>query len=239
MNRTEAAVIFDLDGVLTDTAELHYQSWKQLADQEGLPFDRAANEALRGLSREDSLARLLGGRAGDYPESRRRELAERKNQDYLARVARLHPGDLMPGAERLLGELARRGARLAVASSSRNARTVIERLGIGGYLQAIVDGIDAPRSKPDPQVFVLAAERLAVAAQCCVVVEDAESGVAAALAAGMKVAGIGPRQRVAGAHLLVDTIAALTAESVLRLADGECPLAAGARVAPPRTAGGR
>jgi kojibiose phosphorylase len=203
-------VIFDLDGVLTDTAELHYQSWQRIADELGLPFDRHANEALRGLSREESLERLLGPRSAEFSPQRKQEITARKNAEYLARVSSMTPADLLPGARELLTAVRETGLGVAVASSSRNAGAVIDRLGIRALLDAVVDGNDAPRSKPDPQVFLLAAERLGVPPRRCAVVEDAASGVAAALAAGMKVVGIGPRERVGAAHLVVAAIGELS-----------------------------
>jgi len=220
MEQSGLAVLFDLDGVLTDTAELHYQSWCLIARELGVPFDRRANEALRGLSREQSLLRLLGSHAGRFTRQQRDELLARKNAEYLRRVDRLGPADLLPGAAELLADLRRRGVRVAVASSSRNARRVIERLGIAERLDAIVDGNDAPRSKPDPQVFQLAAERLGVAPAWCVVVEDAEAGVEAARAAGMKVVGVGPPQRVGQADHVVRCTAELTADVLVDLAAG-------------------
>lgn len=213
----DAAVIFDLDGVLTDTAELHYQSWQRIADELGVPFDRQANEALRGLSRGESLERLLGARSADFSPQRKQEITARKNADYLERVARMTPADLLPGARELL--IAARQAELgvALASASRNAGAVIDRLGIRALLDVIVDGNDAPRSKPDPQIFLLAADRLHVPPPRCVVVEDAGSGVAAALAAGMSVVGIGPKQRVGQAHLIVPAIGELTVAMIRSL----------------------
>jgi beta-phosphoglucomutase len=217
MTHIIAAVIFDLDGVLTDTAELHFQSWKWIADELGVPFDRAANEHLRGLGRDESLARLLGARAGNFTPQQKAEITRRKNDDYLHRVERMSPTDLLPGAAELLRNLRRNDVKLAVASSSRNAHAVIDRLGIRGQLDAIVDGNDAPRSKPDPRVFLLAAERLGVAPHECVVVEDAASGVQAARAAHMHVVGIGPPQRVGEAEIVAETIAAVSADVLLRL----------------------
>lgn len=220
MQSAPPGVIFDLDGVLTDTAELHYQCWQALADELGLPFDRQANEALRGLSREESLGKFLGRRAAEFSEQQKLELARRKNEDYLRRVARLSPADLAPGAAELLSELRRRGARLAVASASRNAAAVIDRLGIGLLLDVLVDGNEVERSKPDPQVFLRAAERLGLPPRRCVVVEDAASGVDAALAAGMRVVGLGPPERVGRAHCVKPRLAELSADELLALLDG-------------------
>lgn len=218
-NSPEAAcgALFDLDGVITDTSELHYQSWQRIADELGVAFDRAANEQLRGLSRPESLAALLGARAEEFDDTRKSEILRQKNEDYLERVARLGPGDVFGGISDLLRELRSRGVRLAVASSSRNARRVIERLGIVELFDAIVDGNDAPRSKPHPQVFCVAAERLGLLAERCVVIEDAESGVAAGLAAGMFVVGVGPAERVGRATTRVERPEELQSGVILAL----------------------
>jgi beta-phosphoglucomutase len=215
----DAAVIFDLDGVLTDTAESHFQSWMDLSREMGIPFNRAANDALRGLSREDSLRLFLGSHAARFSAAEQAAIMARKNERYLARLEGMSPADLAPGARELLESLRRRGVATAVASSSRNAVQVLDRLQIRSLLDTVVDGNDVPFSKPDPRVFLCAAERLGVAPSHCVVVEDAASGVAAARAGGMKVAGIGPPQRVGQADLVVESMAALHLDSVLVLLD--------------------
>lgn len=217
MPARSVAVVFDMDGVLTDTTELHYRGWQVLADELGLPFDRTVYDRMRGLARPESLAVVLGERAGQISEPERQRILARKNEDFLARVARLTPDDLLPGVAGLLAELGRRGVPLAVASSSRNAAPVLARLGIAERFNVIVDGNTATRSKPDPQVFTLAAERLGVPAAQCVVIEDGAAGVAAARTAGMRVVGVGPAERVSGAHLIVGRMADLTAEAVLGL----------------------
>lgn len=210
-----AAVIFDLDGVITDTVELHFQSWLELSREYGIPFDRGDNEALRGLSREDSLRLFLGGHAGRFTPEQQARILEEKNARFLARLSHLTPADTLPGARELLDELRRRGVPVAVASSSKNSRLVLERLGLHDAFDAVADGRDLVRSKPDPEVFLIAARRLGAPPAACVVIEDAESGVAGALAAGMKVIGIGPVQRVGAAHLIVGSVAELDAETVL------------------------
>lgn len=214
------AVVFDLDGVLVDTVELHFAGWRELSQELGIPFDRALNDALRGLGRPESLLRVLGERAHQYSPAQRETLIDRKNQDFLRRLEGMSPADLLPGAAELLDELERRGVPVAVASSSRNARTVLGRLGVLDRFQVVVDGAEAPASKPDPAPFRLAAQRLGIPASRCVAIEDAASGVQSALAAGMRVVGIGPVERVGAAHRVAERLSDLRADEILALVDG-------------------
>ena len=186
--------------MLTDTSEFHYQGWKQLADEEGIPFDRLANEKLRGLSRQDSLLQLLGERR--VTEEALQEMMTRKNGYYEKLIQSLSPSDLLPGAETLLDELRAAGVKVATGSSSKNARTVIERLGIAGRMDAITDGFSVERPKPAPDIFLHAAKQLGLAPAQCLVVEDAASGVEAAVKAAMWVVGLGPVERVGTAHVV-------------------------------------
>jgi beta-phosphoglucomutase len=199
------AIIFDLDGVITDTAEQHYRGWQRLADEEGIPFDRDANEALRGLSRRESLLTLLGDRELD--EASLQELMARKNGYYVASLADMGPQDTLPGAVELVEEARRRGLKVAIGSSSKNARLVLERLGLLDRFDAIADGHTVENAKPAPDLFLAAAELVGEPSEACVVVEDAASGVDAALAAGMIAVGVGPAERVGHAHRRFDTTA--------------------------------
>jgi len=209
-------VIFDLDGVLVTTDELHYRAWQQLADEEGIPFDRRINERLRGVSRMDSLAILLERAGRSYDELERVALAERKNVRYRELLRTLTPADVLPGAREMLAELKRRGIRVAVASSSRNARTILDRVGLTGSLfDAIVDGNDITRSKPDPEVFLLAARRLGLAPAECLVVEDAAAGIEAGRRAGMHVFGIGTPETLPDAPRAARGLADVTVDELL------------------------
>lgn len=210
-------VIFDLDGVLTDTAELHFQSWRDLSHALDIPFDRAANEALRGLSRAESLRLFLGAHAARFSPDEQAALMDRKNRRYVERVAAMTPADALPGARELLAALRARGVPLALASSSRNARLVLERLALTSAFSAIVDGGDVARGKPDPEIFLLAARRLGLPPARCVVIEDAESGVQAARGAGMYVIGIGPAGRVGAADRVVGAIGDVQVGELLAL----------------------
>ncbi|RPI58724.1 MAG: beta-phosphoglucomutase, partial [Chloroflexi bacterium] len=197
-------VIFDLDGVLTDTSELHYRSWKRLADEEGIPFDRVANEALRGIPRRESLLLVLGDHSATEDEIQ--AMMARKNRYYQAYLEELGTENLLPGVLPLLHELRTQGYRIAIGSASKNARTVVERLGLGEMVDAIADGHSVDRHKPAPDLFLFAAEQLGIPPEECVVFEDAESGIEAALAAGMWAVGLGPDERVGQAHVVLPSL---------------------------------
>ncbi len=196
--------IFDLDGVLTDTAEFHYRAWQKLADEEHLPFDRQANEALRGVARRKSLMLIVGDRP--YSEAQIQAMMERKNRYYLASLQTITPQNLLPGAIALLDELRQAGMKIAIGSASKNAKTVIEKLGLAKHVDAIADGYSVDRPKPAPDIFLYAATQLGLAPAHCVVVEDAPVGVAAAIAAGMGSIGIGSPSRVGAANLVLPNL---------------------------------
>ena len=199
--------IFDLDGVLTDTAEVHYLAWKKLADEEGIPFNREANEALRGVSRRASLMLILGNRR--YSEAQIEEMMERKNRYYVELIQNMTPKDLLPGAIALLDELRQAGIKIGIGSASKNARTVIERLGIADKIDAIADGYSVQQPKPAPDLFLYAAKQLGIEAEQSLVVEDATAGIEAALAAGMWAVGLGPVERVGAAHVVLPSLAGI------------------------------
>ena len=215
MNVKIQAVIFDLDGVLTDTIEPHYRSWQALMDEQGVPFDRALNEKLRGLGRPESLEIILGPRTGQFSGEEKERLLRRKNELFLELIQSMTPADLYPGVSELLNELKELGLPLALASSSRNAETILNRLGVRGLFRVVVDANEVPDSKPHPGVYLAAAERLGASPERCVAVEDGASGIEAALAAGMRVVGVGPVERVGRAHRIYPDMRTLTAEGLL------------------------
>lgn len=208
------AFIFDLDGVLTDTAEYHYRGWKRLADEDGFPFTRADNEALRGIPRRESLMLILKGQT--CPEEKIQEMMERKNNYYLEFIRDITPKDLLPGARRLLEEIRAAGLKSALGSASKNAREVVERLGIENLLDAISDGQSVERQKPAPDLFLHAASQLNLSPAECVVVEDAAAGVGAGKAAGMLTLGLGPIERVGHADLILPDLRGARLESILK-----------------------
>jgi len=185
------AVIFDLDGVLTDTAHYHYLAWKRLADSLGIAFDEAANEHLKGIDRMGSLDLILGDAAPAYSIERKLALADEKNDHYRQLIATMSPADLLPGARAALHAVRAAGLKTGLASVSKNASTVLERLGITNLFDDIVDAATIVRSKPDPEIFLTAAAHLAVDPARCLGVEDAIAGVRAIKAAGMTALGIG------------------------------------------------
>lgn len=203
-SRAIQGVIFDLDGVLTDTSEFHYLGWKRLADELNIPFDRHQNENLRGVSRRDSLRYLLGDRS--VSEAQFQDYMDRKNSYYLELIKSITPEHLLPGALELLKELRAQGIKIAIGSASKNAKPVVHRLGISVHIDAIADGFSVIRSKPHPDVFLYAAEKLGLDPTACVVVEDAAAGVEAALRAGMWSIGLGPQSRVGAAHLVLPNL---------------------------------
>ncbi|HEU0295275.1 MAG TPA: beta-phosphoglucomutase [Anaerolineales bacterium] len=199
------AFIFDLDGVITDTAEYHYRGWKRLAEEEGLPFSREENEHLRGVPRRESLMLILKDRA--YPEEKILEMMERKNNYYLAFIKEITPRDLLPGAKELLEEIRAAGLKNALGSASKNAGDVIERLGIRELFDAVSDGFSVERQKPAPDLFLHAAGQLGLAPAECVVVEDAAAGIEAAIAGGFRSVGLGPPKRVGKAEAVFPNLA--------------------------------
>lgn len=196
------AVLFDLDGVLTDTAELHFKAWKWLADRLGIAFDREVNRQLKGVSRTASLGIILrhGGRS--LPDYDRARLAAEKNDRYVALIRTLGPEHLLPGAAEALERCRAEGLRLGLASASRNAPAVIDRLGIGRAFDHVVDAGAVARGKPAPDIFLAGAKALGTAPERCLGIEDAAAGIAALKAAGMTALGIGDPSELREADLV-------------------------------------
>jgi beta-phosphoglucomutase len=207
--------IFDLDGVLTDTSEFHYLGWQRLADEEGLSFSREINETLRGIPRRASLMLILNGHT--YPEEKFQEMMERKNNYYLELVRGITPKDLLPGARELLEEIHAAGMQSALGSASKNAREVIQRLGIESLLDAVADGSSVEHQKPAPDLFLHAAAQLELPPEECVVVEDAAAGIEAAQAGGFHSLGLGPIERVGNANIVFESLKGAKLGDILKL----------------------
>ena len=183
-------IIFDLDGVICFTDRYHYQAWKALADRLGIYFDETINNRLRGVSRMACLEIILERSNKPYSESEKAHFCEEKNEDFRRLLSSMSPEDLSDEVKNTLEELRSRGYKLAIGSSSRNTKFILSRIGLGDFFDAISDGSDITHSKPDPEVFQIAAERLGFEPAECLVVEDAFSGIQAAKAGGMDAAAL-------------------------------------------------
>jgi beta-phosphoglucomutase len=202
------AVIFDLDGVITDTAHYHFLAWKRLADSVGAPFDEAFNEQLKGVDRMGSLELILARAPCAYALEEKRGLADAKNGHYQELIATMTPADLLPGALRALEDVRAAGLRIGLASVSRNAYTVLDRLGIRDRFDDVVDAATIVNGKPDPEIFLTAAAHLGVAPADCLGVEDAAAGVASIKDAGMVAVGVGSRDVLHRADHVIPSLAA-------------------------------
>lgn len=224
------AVIFDLDGVLTDTAEVHYAAWQRLADELGIAFSRDINRRLKGVDRMGSLEIVLERAARAFSAAEKADLCERKNEYYRAQIAHFGPADLLPGALHALTTVRAAGMKVALASASRNAPMLLQQLGIADHFDFVADAAAVTRGKPDPEIFLNAANGLAVPPSACLGIEDAAAGVAAIKAAGMLALGIGDRHELAQADAVLAQIAEFRVETVVGRDAGESVACAPAHV---------
>lgn len=211
MNHIKAC-IFDLDGVIVDTAVYHYKAWKRLAGELGIDFTREDNERLKGVSRVRSLEIILEiGGITKTPEEQE-VLATRKNNWYVEMINRMTPAEILPGAKEFLATCRTAGIKTALGSASKNSMTILNKIGLAGLFDAIVDGNHVSKAKPDPEVFLKGAEAVGIPPAECVVFEDAIAGVEAALNAGMKVVGIGSPEVLNKANLVVSGLDKMSLE---------------------------
>src|SRR5579859_3673356 len=208
------AVIFDLDGVIVDTAHYHFIAWRRLAKELGIHFTAQENEQLKGVSRMRSLEIIL--ELGNLRLSREEmeRLATKKNQWFVGYINAMKPDEIFPGVNELIKSIRASGIKVALASSSKNADTVLNLLNIKEYFDVIVDGTMITHTKPDPEIFLLAAKKLDIPVSQCLVFEDAEAGVEAALAAGMKCVGVGSPQQLGRADFVVSKAADFVLEKI-------------------------
>jgi len=211
------AIIFDLDGVIVDTAVFHYLAWKKLANTMGFDLTEAQNEQLKGISRMESLDILLKiGNKGSLSTAEKQQLATSKNKWYRENILKMTPKDILPGVMEFLETLKNADYKMAIGSSSKNAGTILERIGLSknagtilerigleNYFDAVVDGTKISRSKPDPEVFLKGAQELNIPPEQCLVFEDAESGIEAAKNAGMKTIGVGKPENLPKADKVI------------------------------------
>ncbi|SDM02512.1 beta-phosphoglucomutase [Pedobacter antarcticus] len=217
MNTTQIACIFDLDGVLVDTAVYHYQAWKKLANSLGFDFSHAQNEQLKGVNRQRSLEKILNWGGITKTAAEQEELAALKNSWYVEMISKMSDTEVLPGSLTLLTELQAAGVPVALGSASKNSGLILERTGLSHFFNAIVDGNSVTSSKPDPEVFLKGAELLRTEPSNCVVFEDAAAGVEAALAAKMAVVGIGTAENLPGADVVIEDLSKINLEKLKAL----------------------
>lgn len=211
------ACLFDLDGVLVDTAVFHFQAWRRLARELGFDFTEHQNEQLKGISRMESLDRILAWGGVTLSDDEKNRRAATKNGWYLELVGQMTPADVLPGARDFLDECRDAGLKTALGSASKNARLILENTDLLRYFDAVVDGTHTSRSKPDPDVFLLGARALGVAPADCVVFEDAVAGVEAAHRGGMKAVGIGSPEVLGAADLVIPGFVGFSVERLQTL----------------------
>ena len=198
------AVIFDLDGVIVDTAQFHFIAWKELAAEWSYTLTPEDNEKLKGVSRMDSVNKIAQWANVQTKPEQLLDIAHRKNEIYLRFCNQLTPQHVLPGISSLINTLKANGVFISLGSASKNARFVLDKLGLLGVFDVVVDGNDVSKSKPNPEVFLKAAQRMGVSPEHCVVLEDAPAGIEAALAANMKVIGLGDAIELQKAHLVLE-----------------------------------
>ncbi|GAA0177696.1 beta-phosphoglucomutase [Clostridium sediminicola] len=210
------AFIFDLDGVITDTAEYHYLAWKKTSDTLNISFDREFNENLKGISRMDSLEKILerGDMQNEFSYDEKIQLATDKNDFYKELIQKITKNDLLPGIEDLLKELKRRNIKIGLASASKNALTVIKGLQVGDYFDFIADAAICNNSKPAPDIFLMAANGLGIEPKYCIGVEDAEAGIDAINSAKMFSVGVGEKVSMRKADMMVSNTNELSLENI-------------------------
>ncbi|MBP1042757.1 beta-phosphoglucomutase [Vagococcus sp. BWB3-3] len=206
------AIAFDLDGVITDTANYHYLAWKALGDDLGIPFDRQFNEQLKGISRMASLEKILelGKRTADFSNEQKLALAAKKNTHYLTLIKTISPADILPGISSLLNELKEANIQMVIASASKNAPTILAGLGIQDYFDAIIDPDSLTSGKPDPEIFSQSAQVLGLTPNELIGIEDSEAGIQSINAANMFSVGVGEATSMKLADSRVDSTAELT-----------------------------
>lgn len=209
--------IFDLDGVITDTAKFHYQAWKALADSLGISIDETFNETLKGISRMDSLDRILahGHRENAFTPAEKEALAQQKNDHYVQLLEHLTTEDVLPGVVPLLQQAQARHIPCAVASASKNAPLILEKLGVRAYFATIVDPDSLSKGKPDPEIFLAAADSIGVLPQNAIGFEDAQSGIDGLKAAGIYAVDLSASQPLIGADMQVSEMTELSVDALL------------------------
>ncbi|MGN7202963.1 beta-phosphoglucomutase [Pedobacter sp. SAFR-022] len=217
INTDKIGCLFDLDGVLVDTAVYHYKAWKALANRLGFDFTEAQNEHLKGVNRMRSLEMILDWGKVSKTEAEMLELASGKNAEYVEMISKMTAEEVLPGTPQLLEQLKAAGIKIALGSASKNSGMILERTNLAHYFDAIIDGNHVNASKPDPEVFLKGAEALGLEPANCIVFEDAQAGVQAALNGGMKVIGIGQQNNLQGANMVIKDLSEISVSQIIDL----------------------
>lgn len=210
------ACLFDLDGVIVDTAKYHYLAWKRLAEELGFHFSEEHNERLKGVSRMRSLEILLEVGGITLSESDMEKMATKKNEWYVEDIKKLEPGEILPGVEIFLTELKEKGILIGLGSASKNAPIILDRLNLTRFFDVIIDGRHVSKAKPDPEVFIKGAEQLKIANNECIVFEDAQAGIEAAKNGGMKCIAIGSKDNLAGYDYILPGFSGITYNHIIK-----------------------
>jgi beta-phosphoglucomutase len=212
------ACIFDLDGVIVDTAKYHYQAWKNIANELGFEFTETHNERLKGVSRMRSLDILLEvGGIHHLTQEQKEDLAFRKNEEYKGLINQMTPDEILPGVVEFLTSLRHEGFSIALGSASKNTPTILNRVQLTSYFDVVVDGNSVSTAKPDPEVFLTGAQKLGVEAKYCCVFEDAQAGIEAANRAGMFCIGVGSPLVLNGAYAYIDGFSNFNIDKLLQI----------------------
>lgn len=217
INTDKIGCLFDLDGVLVDTAVYHYKAWKALANRLGFDFTEAQNEHLKGVNRMRSLEMILDWGKVFKTEAEMLELAAGKNAEYVEMISKMTAEEVLPGTLQLLEELKAAGIKIALGSASKNSGMILERTNLAHYFDAIIDGNHVNASKPDPEVFLKGAEALGLEPANCIVFEDAQAGVQAAINGGMKVIGVGQQNNLQGANMVIKDLSEISVPQIIDL----------------------
>jgi len=211
------ACIFDLDGVIVDTAKYHFQSWRKLANELGFDINKEQDELLKGVSRMESLDILLNFGGLSFDQEKKEQLAAQKNEWYIELISHMTPEEIFPGVRELISELRDQGIKTALGSASKNAMHILEHINMVNDFDAIIDGNKITKTKPDPQIFLKAAEALNVEPKMCIVFEDAKAGIESAINANMIAIGVGHAQNLTEAKFVIPSLADITVQEILAL----------------------
>lgn len=210
-------LLFDLDGVLADTAKYHFLAWREIAGELGIEFTVKDNERLKGVSRERSFEIVLEVGNKTMAKEEQKKYCERKNERYLSYIQKMEADEILPGVREFLEDARKKGYLISLGSASKNSALILDRLNITHYFDAVIDGTKVTKAKPDPEVFVKGAEALGLSCDSCIVFEDAEAGIEAAHRGGMKAIGVGTKENLPEADVVIPGFSGLTVDDILKL----------------------